>query len=135
MHPSLYRRFHKPHHAFTAPFAASSHALHPVEMMLQAVGAMAGPALFGFPLYMLWGYLALRQAQGVLDHIGYELPVDPCGWIPGVGGTTFHDDHHKYFLCNYASCFSFLDWLGGTMRAPTRASSIADDKKARMCVE
>lgn len=31
----LYVRFHKQHHAFSAPCVWSSHAVHPVEMMLQ----------------------------------------------------------------------------------------------------
>ena len=40
----------------------------------------------------------------VLDHIGYELPwyLDLLSCLPGVGGTKFHDDHHKYFNVNFA---------------------------------
>jgi len=113
-HSTLYRLFHKPHHVFTAPFAWTSHAVHPVEMMLQSVGAMTGPLLFGFGRQLLWGWLIVRQIQGVLDHTGYELPIDPIGWLPGVGGTKFHDDHHKYFNANYASCFSAIDDLFDT---------------------
>merc|ERR1711975_182685 len=118
--PSLYRQFHKPHHTFTAPFAISSHALHPVEMLLQSVGTMGAPTLWSFfcgdvSLQMVWLWLDVRQCQGVLDHTGYELPVDPVGWIPGVGGTRFHDDHHKYFTANYASVFSVIDIAMGTM--------------------
>ena len=92
----LYVRFHKPHHVFTAPFAWTSHAVHPVEMVLQSVGAMLGPALFGFPLHALWAWYVVRQWQGVLDHTGLHLPIDPIGWLPGVGGTKFHDEHHQY---------------------------------------
>ena len=90
-----YIRFHKPHHIFTAPFCWTSHAVHPVEMLLQSVGAMVGPVFLGMNLRTLWVWLAVRQWQGVLDHTGYELPIDPIGWIPGVGGTKFHDNHHK----------------------------------------
>lgn len=34
-HPKLYILYHKPHHVFTAPCAWTSHAVHPVEMLLQ----------------------------------------------------------------------------------------------------
>ena len=113
--PALYKPFHKPHHMFTAPFAWTSHAVHPVEMMLQSIGAMIGPALvFHMPLRYFWTWLAIRQLQGVLDHTGYEFPYDPLAIVPGVGGTKFHDDHHKYFTKNYASCFSFIDDIFGT---------------------
>mmetsp|Transcript_25049 Transcript_25049/g.32629 ORF Transcript_25049/g.32629 Transcript_25049/m.32629 type:complete len:83 (-) Transcript_25049:199-447(-) len=73
---------------------------------------MAMPMLFGTHLWSLWIWLSVRQYQGVLDHVGYhELPcfLDPFSYIPGVGGTKFHDDHHKYFNYNYASCFSIID--------------------------
>merc|ERR1712070_732584 len=113
-YPTLYRRFHKPHHVFTAPFAWTSHAVHPVEMALQSIGALCGPIFFGFGIELFWAWLVVRQWQGVLDHTGYELPLDPIGWIPGVGGTKFHDEHHQFFNANYASCFSFIDDLFGT---------------------
>lgn len=110
--PELYKNYHKPHHQFKAPFSWSSHAVHPVEMSLQSIGALLGPVLFGFTLGQLWCWLAVRQLQGVLDHTGYS--IDPIAWLPGVGGTKFHDDHHKYLTGNYASCFSFIDRLAGT---------------------
>jgi len=115
----LYVRFHRQHHQFVSPFAWSSHAIHPVEMMCQSVGAMLGPMLFahswgGMTLWQWWTWLVLRQLQGVLDHTGFDLPLDPLRMIPGVGGTKFHDDHHRYFNCNYASCFSAIDLLFGT---------------------
>ena len=75
---------------------------------------MLGPIFFELPLPYLWGWLAIRQLQGVLDHTGLDLPWDPLGLIPGVGGTKFHDDHHKYFKANFASCFSFIDIIFGT---------------------
>jgi len=115
----LYVRFHRQHHQFVSPFAWSSHAIHPVEMMCQSVGAMLGPMLFahvwgGMTLSQYWTWIVVRQLQGVLDHTGFDLPLDPLRIIPGVGGTKFHDDHHRYFNCNYASCFSAIDLLFGT---------------------
>jgi methylsterol monooxygenase len=113
-HPTLFKRFHKPHHTFAVPFCWSSHALHPMEIMLQSVGALCGPLLFGLSLPSLWLWLSIRQLQGVMDHVGYELPFDPLHRIYGVGGTRFHDDHHQFFNGNYASCFSIIDDVMGT---------------------
>ena len=123
-HPVLYKHFHKPHHAFIHPFVWSSHAVHPVEMLLQAVGGMMGPILwascsaYGMHRYSFWAWLAIRQIQGVFDHTGYD--VDPFAFIPGSGGVKFHDDHHKYFVKNYASMFSFIDDIFGTSTRPTK---------------
>ena len=68
--PVLYKSIHKPHHVFTAPFAATSHATHPLEMMLQGVGGMLGPLLIGCTLTEFWVWLAVRQWQGMEDHTG-----------------------------------------------------------------
>lgn len=75
---------------------------------------MLGPCLLGMTLTELWAWLVVRQWQGVLDHTGYDLPLDPLGWLPGVGGTRFHDDHHRHLYGNYASCFSVIDDVFGT---------------------
>jgi methylsterol monooxygenase len=118
----LYKMFHKPHHQFVAPYSWTSHAVHPVEMMLQSIGTMTLPLAIGMHLHVFWLWLCIRQYQGVLDHVGYDdLPffLDPFSIIPGVGGTKFHDDHHQYFNCNYASCFSIIDIIFGTHRGST----------------
>ena len=97
--PWLYAAFHKQHHAYIAPFAWSSHAVHPVEMSLQSIGAMIGPLLFRFDRPLFWLWLTLRQWQGVLDHAGYELPCDVLHRIPGVGGTRFHVSPRGLIIC------------------------------------
>ena len=118
--PWLYRRFHKPHHVLTAPFAWGSHAVHPVELALQSIGAMTGPllwsVLYGLPLHAWWVWLSIVQLQGVLDHTGFALPhpFDLFALLPGFGGTKFHDEHHQYFHGNYAAAISWIDDFMGT---------------------
>jgi len=122
--PWLYKTIHKPHHLLTAPFAWGSHATHPVEMALQSVGAMSGPLLWsatvGLPVHGWWVWLAVVQWQGVMDHSGYELPApfDVFAFLPGFGGTKFHDEHHQYFLGNYAAALSVIDDVMGTRLRP-----------------
>jgi methylsterol monooxygenase len=120
--PKLYVNIHKQHHLFTAPWAWSSTAVHPVEMLLQSIGGVIGPLihslLFGLPIHAVWLWLALIMVQGVFDHSGFALPIplDLFGMIPGFGGTAAHDDHHKYFTCNYAAAFHVIDDIMGTSR-------------------
>eukprot|EP00937_MAST-01D_sp_MAST-1D-sp2_P001434 g1434.t1 len=117
--PALYRRFHKQHHEFKLPFALASHATHPVEMLLQAVGAMLGPLLLAAPRQTFWLWLVVRQWQGIEDHCGYELPFAPSRFAPSLfGGAPFHDIHHSKNMGNYASCFPFIDDLFGTRFHP-----------------
>ena len=91
-----------------------------------SIGTMAGPLLFAFSLPQLWIWMALRQLQGVLDHIGIDCPFDPLHYIPGVGGTVFHDDHHRVFTKNYASCFSVIDDGEYTYPQPHRSTTTVE---------
>ena len=65
-------------------------------------------------------WLTLRQWHGVLDHVGVELPMDPAHFWLGVGGARFHDEHHQFFNCNYASVFPVIDTVFGTARPGRR---------------
>lgn len=55
------------------------------------------------------------QVTGMLGHAGYEyggiltMPPSPFAAV------TFHDQHHEYFNCNYATQFLFWDKLMGTL--------------------
>jgi sterol desaturase/sphingolipid hydroxylase (fatty acid hydroxylase superfamily) len=125
--PWLYKQVHKPHHVFTEVFAAVSHAVHPVEMMLQGIGTCVGPLLVFYKqvhphTWYIW--LIIRQWQGIEDHIGYEFWWSPTFLIPGIGGSRHHDYHHQYFECNYASVFSLFDHLFGTSYEQWRKRSI-----------
>ena len=135
--PWLYKHVHSLHHAFSAPFAWSSHAVHPAELALESVGAMLGPLAWsatagGLSLHAWWVWLAFIQLQGVMDHCGYDLPCDPFGALPGWGGTRFHDEHHERFSGNYAAALSIIDDVMGT-RLKEREKSTTDYRRYHRC--
>eukprot|EP00164_Ancoracysta_twista_P004320 GFYU01005819.1.p1 GENE.GFYU01005819.1~~GFYU01005819.1.p1 ORF type:complete len:265 (-),score=38.09 GFYU01005819.1:115-909(-) len=111
--PWAYKRFHKVHHTFYAPFALCSNAVHPVELMIQSSGTILAAIVVSPHLLTLWVYFALRLWQGVDDHIGYDFPWD-IGRLPFIGGTAYHDWHHSKNIGNFASCFTFFDYFLGT---------------------
>ena len=75
--------------------------------------ALAGPALLGSHLHVLWLWIALRQFEAVDAHCGYQLPWSPLHWLPGYDGAGYHDFHHAKYKGNYAGFFGHLDrWLG-----------------------
>jgi sterol desaturase/sphingolipid hydroxylase (fatty acid hydroxylase superfamily) len=115
----MYKRFHKIHHTFTVPFAMTSHALHPVEMLLQSVGALMGPLYFGASIETLWLWLVIVQLQGIDDHTGYEFPWALSRVMAIHGGTPVHDNHHAVNKGNYAACFSVIDRAFGTYIPPS----------------
>src|SRR5207244_12153622 len=55
------------------------------------------------------------QVTGVAGHSGYEHGGGWC-WPPSpLVGVTHHDQHHRYFRCNYATHFTVWDRVMGTL--------------------
>jgi sterol desaturase/sphingolipid hydroxylase (fatty acid hydroxylase superfamily) len=66
-------------------------------------------------------------------HAGYEFL--PRWWTKSwltrwFISTTFHDQHHRFFSCNYGGYTTIWDWVFGTVR-PTFLSDF-DLVKARL---
>ena len=112
--PFLYRHFHKWHHRYKAPTAWSATAIHPVEFLLFQFQLMwptfvlpMHVAVYGFILMYVWYF-------GIMDHSGiYMTSV----W-PWQNDSKFHDDHHRYFHCQFGQNLDWWDRLHGTMRKP-----------------
>lgn len=110
--PFLYRHFHKWHHRYKAPTAWSATAIHPVEFLLFQFQLMWPTfvfpmhyAIFGFILMYVWYY-------GIIDHSGIFMTSI---W-PWQNDSKFHDDHHRYFHCQFGQNLDWWDRLHGTMR-------------------
>ncbi|XP_077861419.1 lathosterol oxidase-like [Saccoglossus kowalevskii] len=79
--------------------------------------------MFVVPLHpaVYLGVLVYNYYYGVIDHSGiYLRAVWP--WQPS---SMFHDDHHKYFHCNFGVNTKLFDWIHGTLRQPDRYYSEA----------
>eukprot|EP00124_Ichthyophonus_hoferi_P005108 Ihof_evm3s668 gene=Ihof_evmTU3s668 len=113
-HRLLYKHIHKVHHEYTHPFSITAEYAHPVETVFLGLGTILGPLFFARHLLTLWVWLLFRLGETVEDHSGYDLPFNPTNLIPFWGGSVHHDHHHKVFDGNYASVFTFWDWVFGT---------------------
>lgn len=98
--PFFYKRFHKMHHEWKAPIACSAIYAHPLEHILNNVMPIFVPSiLLKLHPYELFVLIALSTIHSVNVHSGYNFYIAQA---------KDHDDHHKYFICNYGAG---LDWF------------------------
>eukprot|EP00126_Sphaerothecum_destruens_P004057 Sdes_comp17949_c0_seq1m7208 len=113
-HPRLYKYIHKVHHQYSAPFGMVAEYAHPVETVVLGAGFFIGILVFAEHIVFLWLWVIVRLIETCDVHSGYHFPLNPLHLIPFYGGAEFHDFHHMNFTGNYASTFTFWDWLLGT---------------------
>lgn len=116
----LYRRVHKLHHTFTAPFGWVAIYCHPFEMILSnLIPFYAGPFLMGsHPLTAaLWFNFGIINT--INAHCGY--------WLPGMPNPAQHDWHHE----RTTECFGLLGVLDTWHGTNTRFVKHAEELAAR----
>jgi sterol desaturase/sphingolipid hydroxylase (fatty acid hydroxylase superfamily) len=103
--PSLYRRFHKIHHSFTAPVALAAQYAHPLEHVLTCyVPIMIPPLLVRASMFSMWVIVGIVGFESAALHSGYK--VGPLA--------ERHDRHHEMGVQGGYGTFEFLDWVFGT---------------------
>mmetsp|Transcript_9410 Transcript_9410/g.15352 ORF Transcript_9410/g.15352 Transcript_9410/m.15352 type:complete len:255 (+) Transcript_9410:1255-2019(+) len=119
--PGAYKRYHKPHHLYRATFCWMSHAQHPVEVLLNGIGAIMGPIFWstyldGIHLHCFWVWLVLIQLFGVVDHCGFNIYfwVFLPSSLPFVTSVKEHDEHHRLLKVNFGAVLNIWDHLFGT---------------------
>jgi sterol desaturase/sphingolipid hydroxylase (fatty acid hydroxylase superfamily) len=116
LHTKLFYRFHKPHHMTVTPTVWSNDAGSSVDTLF--AHSYYALVLFVLPMPALV-FLAHRlfdQVSAAVGHCGFEHFASPSARKPWpLLCTLYHDQHHQYFVYNYANYFSFWDRFCGTI--------------------
>jgi len=115
--PKWYKLIHKVHHTFSAPFGFTASYAHPLEVLILGIPTFAGPMIIQCHYFTFFCWIIFRQLDAVGTHSGYDLP-HIFDLLPFFGGTLVHDFHHKNFIFNYSSRFTFMDKWFGTYKEP-----------------
>lgn len=84
----LYKRCHREHHEFTAPYAIMTQYQHPVEYIFTSLlPPFVGLFIMGSGLITIYLFTIYAVIKTILHHSGYRLPIFPT--------VEFHDYHHK----------------------------------------
>ena len=111
----FYAWVHRWHHLTVTPVTWSNNSDRLIDnLFLQSYWLVAHLIIPIAPAALL-AHKIYDQITGVAGHSGYEHGGRWC-WPPSpLVGVTHHDQHHRYFRCNYATHFTLWDRLMGTL--------------------
>ncbi|KAI0482451.1 C-4 sterol methyl oxidase [Xylariaceae sp. FL0804] len=122
----LYKKIHKLHHTYSAPFGLAAEYASPIEVMLLAMGTVGGPILWvsltgDLHLFTMYLWIVGRLFQAIDSHSGYDFPWSLHHFLPFWAGANHHDVHHERFIGNYSSSFRWWDYMLDTESGPEAA--------------
>ncbi|CAO3627895.1 unnamed protein product [Mucor hiemalis] len=126
--PPLYKKIHKVHHEYSAPFGIAAEYAHPLETSILGFGTIGGPLVYHtvqkyyfqggrnwqLHLFTMLFWIVCRLFQAIDCHSGYDFPWSLRHFVPFWAGADHHDYHHEKFIGNYASSFRWWDYIFGT---------------------
>lgn len=117
--PMMYKKIHKLHHQYSAPFGLAAEYASPLEVMILAFGTVGVPVMWSaitgnLHILTMYIWIVLRLFQAIDAHSGYEFPWSLHNILPFWAGADHHDVHHEKFLGNYSSSFRWWDVAFGT---------------------
>src|SRR5947209_8531775 len=111
----FYAWVHRWHHLTVTPVTWSNNSDRLVDnLFLQSYWLVAHFLVPAAPAVLL-AHKLYDQITGIAGHSGYEHGGGWCQPPSPLVGVTHHDQHHRYFRCNYATHFTLWDRLMGTL--------------------
>ena len=111
----FYRRVHRWHHRSVTPAAWSNNSDRLVDNLFIQSYWMLAHFLLPISPWVLVAHKIYDQITGTLGHAGVEYGGPLCAPPSPLISVTHHDQHHRYFKCNYATHFTIWDRLMGTL--------------------
>ena len=132
--PTLYKKIHKLHHQYSAPFGLAAEYASPIETMILAFGAVGIPVLYtaftqDLHILTMYAWIVCRLFQAIDSHSGYELPWSLHHFLPFWAGADHHDVHHEKFIGNYSSSFRWWDYVMDTESGSASAAKKREQKR------
>jgi Delta7-sterol 5-desaturase len=116
MHSKLLYRFHAHHHRSLVPTPWSNNSDTQIGAFVEQSYFLFAPFLLPIPAAVLIVHKIYDQVTGIAGHAGHEYFASASARAPWpMLCTTFHDQHHGHFNCNYANTFSWWDRIMGTI--------------------
>ena len=130
---AFYDRVHRWHHLTVTPVAWSNNSDRLVDnLFLQSYWLFAHFLIPAAPAVLL-AHKLYDEVTGVIGHSGYEHGGVWCRPPSPLVGVTHHDQHHRFFRCNYATHFTLWDRLMGTLH-PNHDSELTHNLAATAAV-
>jgi len=116
MHTNLLYRFHSLHHKSVVPTPWSNNSDSLIGAFVEQSFFLFAPFFLPLPTAVLILHKIYDHVTGMIGHAGHEYFASPTARRPWpMLCTSFHDQHHGYFVYNYANTFSWWDRLMGTL--------------------
>jgi Delta7-sterol 5-desaturase len=111
----LYRRVHRWHHRTLTPVAWSNNSDRLIDNLFLQSYWLVAHFLVPIAPAVLLAHKLYDQITGIAGHSGYEHGGRWCLPPSPLVGVTHHDQHHRFFRCNFATHFTLWDRLMGTL--------------------
>jgi sterol desaturase/sphingolipid hydroxylase (fatty acid hydroxylase superfamily) len=116
LHTKFFYCFHSPHHRNVTPTVWSNDSGHSVDTLFAHTYYAVVVFFIPIPAAVLLLHRLFDQVSAAIGHCGYEHFAGVTARKPWpLLCTIFHDQHHQYFLYNYANYFSIWDRICGTV--------------------